>query len=521
MGQPIEAVLKQLIEREGPGLLGQSGRLKSFLHDECPEAKREISVLLLALDEHVPQDLMRVQSGEPLQSLGPRLAKRLSDEKAMDRNASEWAVRTWARGLGFATGDEPGAGLDALGGVAMTGTSAANAAHFSTPSSGGVAGTAGAAGAAAAATARAATAATADGGLVPKSRNAMMAGLAALALAVGAWFYLQPSLKVMSVSTAEAIVGDGKRRDVVVEFKTSKSPVQKVEVRHVKGESAGNPESFTATIPADASNAGRANVGQIAVRTTKPSTATFEYVLVAADGKRSEPFEQTFDIQPAPVQPATITSVDVRRPQFVGRPFAATIGYQAGSSDVAQIELKVVDSSGKWSQNVYTQSAAGTAGKASGTVQYAFAPAAAPMRATVDIVLVSADGGRSEPKRLSLDVQPQTPGMLAGLPTGIVQSVQDGGPGEASGAGAVVGGVLGGVLGHQVGGGRGQTVATVGGAVGGALLGNQAEKSMSRKYNVTVRLDDGRTQVYTSRSAPTVHNGDRVKIVNGNVVLDR
>src|SRR5208282_1618713 len=98
--------------------------------------------------------------------------------------------------------------------------------------------------------------------------------------------------------------------------KANGTQVQKVVVRHVKGEAAGNPETFTATIPPEASSAGRATVGQVAVRTTKPETATFEYVLVAADGKKSEPFEQTFDIQPATVQPATITSVDVRRPQY-------------------------------------------------------------------------------------------------------------------------------------------------------------------------------------------------------------
>ena len=68
----IGAKLKSLLDRYGIGLLGESGRLRGLLHDDCPQAKREVSVLMQALEERVPQDLMRVHSGEPIQSLTPR-----------------------------------------------------------------------------------------------------------------------------------------------------------------------------------------------------------------------------------------------------------------------------------------------------------------------------------------------------------------------------------------------------------------------------------------------------------------
>jgi len=102
---------------------------------------------------------------------------------------------------------------------------------------------------------------------------------------------------------------------------------------------------------------------------------------------------------------------------------------------------------------------------------------------------------------------------------GVVQSiryVEE--KGQTSGVGAVVGGVAGGVLGHQIGSGRGNTVATVAGAAGGAYVGNKVEQNKKKKsyYSVTIKLDNGKTKTVTSSSAPTVKEGERVKIVDGN-----
>jgi outer membrane lipoprotein SlyB len=90
--------------------------------------------------------------------------------------------------------------------------------------------------------------------------------------------------------------------------------------------------------------------------------------------------------------------------------------------------------------------------------------------------------------------------------------------GQGSGAGAVVGGVLGGVVGHQFGSGRGNTVATVAGVGVGAVAGNEVEKNVKKKsyYVVTVRLDNGGTQSVSQGFKPTLREGDRVRIENGN-----
>ncbi len=101
---------------------------------------------------------------------------------------------------------------------------------------------------------------------------------------------------------------------------------------------------------------------------------------------------------------------------------------------------------------------------------------------------------------------------------GVVESVREvDAKGQGSGLGAVGGGVLGGLLGNQVGAGRGKDVMTVAGAVGGAVAGNEVEKRVkaTRRYEVTVRLNDGSSRVISEASQPTWHIGDKVKIVNG------
>ena len=75
-----------------------------------------------------------------------------------------------------------------------------------------------------------------------------------------------------------------------------------------------------------------------------------------------------------------------------------------------------------------------------------------------------------------------------------------------TGVGAVAGGVLGGVLGNQIGHGGGRTAATVIGAVGGGYAGHTIEKRTrtETRYQVSVRMDDGRLRTVETRTAPPI-----------------
>jgi outer membrane lipoprotein SlyB len=101
---------------------------------------------------------------------------------------------------------------------------------------------------------------------------------------------------------------------------------------------------------------------------------------------------------------------------------------------------------------------------------------------------------------------------------GVVQSmryVEE--KGQGSGLGLIAGGVAGGVLGHQIGSGRGNTVATIAGAGVGAYAGNQVEKNVKKKtyWTVAIRMDNGGTRNFTYTNKPAVHEGERVKLVDG------
>lgn len=92
--------------------------------------------------------------------------------------------------------------------------------------------------------------------------------------------------------------------------------------------------------------------------------------------------------------------------------------------------------------------------------------------------------------------------------------------GEGTGVGAVGGAVVGGLLGNQIGRGSGKTAATVVGAVGGGVAGHQVEKHVrsTKKYEMTVRFEDGSSRVFNYDSMPVWRIGDRVKLENGMIV---
>ncbi len=92
--------------------------------------------------------------------------------------------------------------------------------------------------------------------------------------------------------------------------------------------------------------------------------------------------------------------------------------------------------------------------------------------------------------------------------------------GESSGIGAVAGGGAGCGVGNQFGHGGTNTLLTIGGAAGGAFAGDAIEKNLKKHtvWRVTVRLDDGSVRTLSQKAQPPFAVGDRVRIVDGNVI---
>ena len=87
-------------------------------------------------------------------------------------------------------------------------------------------------------------------------------------------------------------------------------------------------------------------------------------------------------------------------------------------------------------------------------------------------------------------------------------------------AGTIIGGIAGGLIGHQIGGGSGQTAATIIGGVGGAVAGNQVQqrtRGANETFRVTVRYDNGATEVIRQDDISDMRTGDRVRVEGGRV----
>ncbi|MCF7220608.1 glycine zipper 2TM domain-containing protein [Marilutibacter chinensis] len=86
--------------------------------------------------------------------------------------------------------------------------------------------------------------------------------------------------------------------------------------------------------------------------------------------------------------------------------------------------------------------------------------------------------------------------------------------------GAILGGLVGAVAGRELADdeskGRRNT-ATVAGAAAGAVAGNAVQNAVQTRYNVHVRMDDGRTTVVTMDSMGGLQAGSRVRVANGRV----
>ncbi len=67
--------------------------------DRCGQYRKEINVLMAALQERILADLQSSQTSVPVAVLIPRLIKRLHDEQGLDEQAARWSVESWALAL--------------------------------------------------------------------------------------------------------------------------------------------------------------------------------------------------------------------------------------------------------------------------------------------------------------------------------------------------------------------------------------------------------------------------------------
>jgi WD40 repeat protein len=99
--------LKRIIDQYGPNVCDDARRCEALLRDFCGEYRREIFVLISALQHGVVSDLRTMTAQLPLSVVLPRLTAELHETTALSESAAHWAISAWAEALGLIGGVPP------------------------------------------------------------------------------------------------------------------------------------------------------------------------------------------------------------------------------------------------------------------------------------------------------------------------------------------------------------------------------------------------------------------------------
>lgn len=107
MNEQVARVLAQLVATYGRELCEDPRRCRALLSDHCPQMRREINVLVAALEEGVAEEWLRSSAGVPWEALAGRLTRRLTDNRAIAAPAARWGVEAWGAALGLLPTRDP------------------------------------------------------------------------------------------------------------------------------------------------------------------------------------------------------------------------------------------------------------------------------------------------------------------------------------------------------------------------------------------------------------------------------
>ena len=106
MNNQPRQTLRLILAKHGREIAGNAERCRGLLNDLCGAYRREINVLVTAVEERIPLDLLAAARSTPTELLLNRLEKRLADQTGLTPEAARWAVESWALALDAATDAE-------------------------------------------------------------------------------------------------------------------------------------------------------------------------------------------------------------------------------------------------------------------------------------------------------------------------------------------------------------------------------------------------------------------------------
>ena len=107
-------ILSELLKTVGPAVCEQLGRVKGNLLDRAPDAKREVMLLMHALEVRAPQRFLAERTTAARSSLVASLVQRMEDDFGTSRQLAEWAVQTWLNAVERSHGNQQPAAKQAV-----------------------------------------------------------------------------------------------------------------------------------------------------------------------------------------------------------------------------------------------------------------------------------------------------------------------------------------------------------------------------------------------------------------------
>jgi nitrous oxidase accessory protein NosD len=106
MNNAAREKLREIVARHGRSVIEDPRRVEGLLRDYCGAYRREVSVLVMALEEGVAADTASATPATPREVLLARMTRRLCDHLALSEPAARWAVESWALALNVISEDE-------------------------------------------------------------------------------------------------------------------------------------------------------------------------------------------------------------------------------------------------------------------------------------------------------------------------------------------------------------------------------------------------------------------------------
>ena len=100
MMNSLRPKLCEIVARYGTSICDDPVRCEGFIRDFCGPHRREIFILVSALKEGIPADLLSFRGKMLLDLRITHLTERLHSNMSFERDAARWGVESWALALG-------------------------------------------------------------------------------------------------------------------------------------------------------------------------------------------------------------------------------------------------------------------------------------------------------------------------------------------------------------------------------------------------------------------------------------